>query len=1282
MRHFCTVLPALACLLILSPVIAAGNLLRNGSFQDDWQTLKPELKNHHWNYTTEVYNRRDYNPDGWTCAGSWDWQNADAFWGARRMVLRGPGATLTQAVNWVTTYGQAPGGGWPDAGGYPSVISRKSKMPDKLVRDLIFHVELIGRDVPENAGALVVAYAKSSPVDDPAGASRVAPVSLPIPTGTYSKAVSVTLPAASWLNAQADGTLPGSVVCEIKYTGAAGEVTVWSASLEDTGPNANNLLANGNFERLDQNGYPVGWSQPEKYFYFPPGLYYNFNTWCNSTSPNRGPVAADGLVSAVGRRSLKMIVASGDEKCVRGAPITLNQAEPCLIEVQALVKTDQLAMMQIDAENENGQRLDCFNFIHKQIISIGTDDWRLVRQVFAPAAPVKELTIKLCARGLNGYTLDDTSEQPQNNAVGMIWWDDVKVYEPESTAAELAARGVTIPAVEEVKSNQLCASLVLGDRMAGSNTLIATLIAPGNGAFTMTWEFTSPSGKTTKAVSQPMKAAINARPVLRVPYSLAEQCPAYSEYHGKLTLEQDGKAIASTELWFATWTTPIELELGNLYSQPDRKLFVRAGLGVSSEDLKKARTLRLEIVRRRTGEVVKAYDVPATPEAIQAGRAKIPSGLRDDFRNLILTDIDISMLPLQPFNDPQRNWFVRATLLDNAGAKMVSVDSQPFCRLAHEPPQPPVQTVRITADGALVNGRPWMPWGLIYGHNPVYDGPADPGGDMMDLHTIGSWGMYDRHGGNLLQRELYDANCQRQISGISKLPEGNGFPANSQYYASAYLGNPAFSLDELARQHGGKDKLDAFLALCKNSPMVVSTAPGIEEAFGYFAGATPEQLKAQTELVDYIRKATGKPVMVGHGGYWNRFEWEKALEFDIFDPETEPFYPAPAHTDMRPLIEGQPKTTWLRPQMYEDVPYERWRFHAFVEMMRGVRGWQIAHGPGDPTTFRGLHAEMEYMKPIIYSRDPAPKVTVAPWIEHWARQYKGSTYIVAATTHGMDFGAWRWDDGAACPAGRARVTDTPHEWRDESNGYSVNGPALAGPSVQGLQSLPNLRAWSAGTKVVQWVKLDPGMAPDGFTLLVKSDGRWTHAASWGRIDTAKLRGDATLAHWFIRAFYRHASGIIGWGSAVSPQIARDCIPGAAADMGALPAAGAWVKLEIPLDKLGITDKGLIDGIAALHDNGRIWWGPTTIVAPDGAEQVVFGDNMDRPAPASLKTVKISVPGLRKGAKVQVVFEDREIIADDGGFIDDFTGADLYQRFGGLHTGYGDTPVALHVYEIP
>ena len=85
------------CGLLASLVAAAqGNLLRNSDFQDDWATHLPETKNHHWNYSSEYQHRRDYNPDNWWLTGSWDWHDADAAPGARRLVLHLIGTILAR----------------------------------------------------------------------------------------------------------------------------------------------------------------------------------------------------------------------------------------------------------------------------------------------------------------------------------------------------------------------------------------------------------------------------------------------------------------------------------------------------------------------------------------------------------------------------------------------------------------------------------------------------------------------------------------------------------------------------------------------------------------------------------------------------------------------------------------------------------------------------------------------------------------------------------------------------------------------------------------------------------------------------------------------------------------------------------------------------------------------------------------------------------------------------------------------------------------------------------
>ena len=996
-----------------------------------------------------------------------------------------------------------------------------------------------------------------------------------------------------------------------------------------------------------------------------------------------------------------MIVPPGDEQMVLSDPITLNQKEPRLIEVSAWVMTDRLCMLQIDATDEKGHRLDGFNFIHKAPVSIGTDGWRQLRQVFRPGTPVKSLRLALCARGVNGYTLDGTGSQPQANVVGHIWWDEVKLTEPESDAAELAARGVKeAPAWENVEGLRII-DLDPGERLIGENFLRATVVNSGSPrTVSVRWEI------GTSVHRSPSKQVGASPEVFEIPYQRFEaspHIPPYSATRSRFSLVDGDDTVATSDLWLDLWTVPIDLQLGALYLQPQQKQSVRMNLGLSQKTLSAVKRVRLDVTHRgtqyRVKQVFKSFNVEATPTAIREQREKMPPELRGDLRNLIIADLDLPFVPASAFADPKQEWFIRAIVLREDGKVVTQIDSRLFGRLAHEPPQAAIQSVAIKGNLVYVNGQPWIPFGVCYGHNPVYAGPADPGsGKYLDLHNLPGWSMYDQHNSASSSRKQFDFNCMRYVAGsiTDHKTLAKRWQDDNLYCSSAFaIPQPAFSLPEVFKLAGGKDKLDAYLAQCKASPYVVSIAPGIEEAFGLFQGATPAQIKGMEEVVDYMRRQSGKPVMCGHGGYWNRLEFEKVPFFDIYDPETEPLYPANIHTDLAPLLNraatvrerggaaladarGSDKVIWLRPQMYESVPYERWRFHTYVELMRGCRGWQIAHGPGDASLFRGLHGEIEFWKPIVASKDPGPQVTVEPWIEHWSRKHNGKTYIIAATTHGIPFGKWETSDDAPPGSKHSRLTAWRHELRDESNAYGIGEFPETGPAFHGIQYLPDARSWPKGTKIVQWVKL--GKEPlSGLVILAKADGRWTHAASWGKVDLGKLRKNPDTAYWFLNTAYRHAKGFLGWGKDLLSK-SLDYIPDRATDFGALPAPGEWVKLEIPLETIGADGK-LLDGVGFLCEGGPATWGKTSIVAPDGAETLVWGDTVQR-SPEELAKVKITVPDLAKGSKVRVLFEDREIAADDGYFIDDFRGQDQYQRYGGgWGTGYGDAPVALHLYAV-
>ena len=860
-------------------------------------------------------------------------------------------------------------------------------------------------------------------------------------------------------------------------------------------------------------------------------------------------------------------------------------------------------------------------------------------------------------------------------------------------------RGVK-PVVEpEVKSGPYIVELDLGERLFGENVLRATVKNFGpRRQFVLSMMIESiggPDDWITKDeyATAPLVAVAGGETVrMEIPYPLGVPADAYAEHRVRLMLwtsfqQEDKKppgqvrnVFATSDLRFGHWTTPIKLDLGALYLRSDQRQFVRMNLGLSQATLAKLKSIRLDVMQRGSGKVLKSLDVDATAKAMLAQRAKIPTELRDDFANLLLADLDVSMLPVQSFADPQRNWIVRASAITTDGKTIATVDSQPFCRQGHDAPQPAIQTVAIKNRMTFINDQPWMPFGVTYGHTPVYDGPADPG-KYRDLRNLPGWSMYDRHNSASSNRKQFDFNCMRYVAGsITKLDGLEKRWTGDNLYCSSAFAIPthAFSLDALFKQAGGQAKLDAYLQACGKSQMVVSIAPGIEEAFGLFQGATPAELKGLQQVVAHVRKTSGRPVMVGHGGYWNRLEFEKVPFFDIYDPETEPLYPGNIHTDLAPLVAGKNKVIWLRPQMYESIPYERWRFHTYVELMRGCRGWQIAHGPGDASLFRGLHGELEFFKPIVASTDKAPVVRIEPTIEHKAWQHKGKTYIVAATTHGIPLGRWVWSTDDAKGERRSRVTSGRDELRDETNAYGIGAMPESGVAIHGIQYLPDAKAWPKGTKLVQAIKLDPYAKSKGLLILAKTDGRWTHAASWGKVDLASLRSDPKTAYWFLNSFYRHAKGFLGWGNDLVAK-SLEYIPDKTAEMGEMPKPGpTWIKLEFPLEQIGAADK-LLDGVGFLHDGGKVRWGRTSLVTPNGAETILFGDDVQLPT-KQLASTKLYVNGLKAGTRIRVLFEDREVVANAGWFADDFRGQDLYQRYGG-GTGYTNAPVALHLYEI-
>jgi len=263
------------------------------------------------------------------------------------------------------------------------------------------------------------------------------------------------------------------------------------------------------------------------------------------------------------------------------------------------------------------------------------------------------------------------------------------------------------------------------------------------------------------------------------------------------------------------------------------------------------------------------------------------------------------------------------------------------------------------------------------------------------------------------------------------------------------------------------------------------------------------------------------------------------------------------------------------------------------------------------------------------------------------------------------------------------MTTGPSEARNDDNSYCMGLEKLVtGPTVHGIHHLPRPRVWPAGSRLVQWLYLDPAATPSNLAVLFKADGRWRYAVSWGDFD-ADFNSTSNRQEWFVRSLHKNSPGFAfagGWGAllysgnqgfVLTQSVAR----------GAVPAAGVWHSVEIPLAEAGITTQE-VEGVAFIHDaTGRVWWSHTTLAGPEVPSEVLFGDSVELP-PSRLAETHIALEGLTEEMPVRVLFEDRTLYASEGFFTDDFRGSDVYQRFGGdFGLGYGAAPVALHIYEI-
>jgi hypothetical protein len=1273
-------------LVLISPASAqdgwTGNLVRNPGFEEDFVNLQGEghtisFKGDWW------YNQKDLIPDYWHLQGAWTWHKETPHSGRQALKLAA-GATAKQSF--IGAVSQEGGGAWGGAVNKPVPIDAADK--PRFAQP--YRVSVWCRD----GGTVTLTAGKGVVMAQGKPDNQWQQVTLELPAGEIPD------PAAS-------------VVLTLQGPGDFDDVVLQ----EKLAPSPN-LVANGSFEQVDKDGAVVGWSGQKKFRAIGP-TYYVWTDWNHCFRENRGRVGPDPLIAHSGKQSLRFDVLPGDEKYVESDLIVLNQDKPRVIEVGAYVRADKINLIDLRCVDQDGIYMPGYRPRQAENATGGTDlfgngtfGWRYVRKFFATphGQSVKGIRVRLCARGLNGHTLDDAGTRSYAMATGTVWWDDVRVTERTSDAAALQARGIKVPPPENLAPRALDhQDLDLGQRFFGENVLTYSFTNNGPaGAFKLQLTTTLPDGKPI-SVTAAQNVATGQRARLSVPY-LIDRLAGELEKQGRLHLElfHEGKPVAQTSYAFNTWPVIVDIDVSRSYNLPtENPVTTSLNLGVADGTLAKVKKLELQLYRPSDKKVLATQAYADVNKAFADTLAALPKKREESYEfnlptpswwvdrtNLIITKLDLSPLKVWPHDQPTRDTVLVVRGLDAAGQELFREQSDPFCRMEAPPKQAAINKVEIRDDGVvLINGEPRYLTGATHQH----------------LRLNHSYPIVAQLG---LMGHRLPQGAEGKYETIDKLWTDHGLYA-LQFKPISGQGGPDVVLDMKPDQRTALEKFVQAGGM-KN---VVSVNTG-----GWEAVINPEDAKSvasHVALNDYLRGVTKRPIAVSTSGAYNAWWLPNIPFYDINHAETEMWGPMDFNVIFTPYMKRLRKTptAWVYlPQLYDNTPYERYRFETYENIIRGSAGVSMIQGIGDATFNRGLAGELRYLEKRLNSLEKAPAVTLEPNVSHKVARHQGKTYVLATNAGPIIIGNWKWN------------TEIKHSGTASHEGDSVNTLWFrpGGVRIHGFRGLPLPEEVRKGDKIVQYVWLDPKETPEWVMVAVRGDGRFAHNGVLGKFDFETFRKDygnmlmySELNHsvWHEvnyvvdDATYQRAVKVMGKAAADQIKTAADAgrakvdkiayQPGHFHNLGALPKAGTWVRMEIDADKAGLVGK-LVDGFAYLTKNGRALW-DYSVLERDGKVVRVFCEDSVGIDRALLSKVRVNVPGLKKGSAVKVLFEDRTIAAEDGGFVDNMEGVDTYGYEGHgvvgdllgfvkdedrelarmIPSGYGYTygPTAVRIYEI-
>ena len=1262
------------------PALLDGNFISNPSF---------ELDRHHNNAEGHVlafmgdwaFNVSDLKPDYCNPAGSWVYADGVAHSGRRSLLFKGNGSLARGAVK-VAAKGKHAGD--DSRWGTPAAGAAKFEPAVRLattVRGSVWY-----RSNSLGGEKRVVLAVRSCNVSKSASADKS--------TGDGWARLDVVLTKkeieVAFAAGQAKGVQMGQVV-SVKVEGGA-EVYVDDLSMSEELLNPS-LAANAGFEDAEKDGYPEDWGQPRKYRFYTQ-QYYKWTSWNHFFGAIRGKVSTTDLVARSGRRSLLMQVYPGDEMLVEGGQVTLNQTKPGIVEVGAFVRIDRIKWIDIRAVDQDGNEIPCVDAFNGgwpipkddgQIYPSNSPDWLYVRKPFLTEKPLKGIRPRLCARGFNGDTRDDGGTRPNVNQVGLVWWDDVQVNEITATVDELKKRRVKTPRRKNPSATAVMVkSLDLGDRMFGENTATLVLHNPTRKSAAAKVKLTiegSEAAPSRASVTVPA----NGEQVVRLPYVFGRtELKGSWREQGGLKLEiAVGNKTRTESFAYNTWPVIVDVDMTRHYATANENpQQVTMNFGVAAATMRKAKSLRIEIRRKKDDKKVDTIGIRDFAKAMGDTRAQLAQlskpqfvtpnpAVNADRANLLAINLDLRKVKLRPFDQPVRDHYLSIAGLDAKGKELFTDKSQPFGRVhPNTEVLPKITSTKVRKDGAvLINGKPVF---LVAGNGYIT-------GRFTPPYTPGKGGI------SVEMNKTMGVNCIRWVEKVDQAAENwkaNLYSLETMVNKGHVTDQSLAAMKAQLPQWKKEGKLDG----------VITLSPFYEHSIRF--NGKPIDAAEQARHAQFTKLANNLANRIsnfGAGGAHNIYTIDLAFDaWDTFGLEIEPMGPPRGGYELAPILRKGGVAWFHLPQTYNNTPFEFFRFDQYVTILQGGRGISTIHGLGDPSFMRGITGEIRHLSPAIFSDDHGDtRTSVTEGIWWMQRKVGKTTTVIALNKPAVEMGRWTWKDDPEAPGGRSHTGISEFTPRPTPDGMRLHGFRETKPVI--IQ---------AGDKLVQHVRIDPKAKPTAITWGVRGDAKWDFNAHHGKaIDFNKWRNQS-VNHWLAGELLPGTWQVAWAYNDATRNIFADLVlhPGTFKVNAALPAAGKWTRLEMEADKIGLVGKQ-IDGFFFIAKDGEAQWAHSAVARGD--QEIVLCGGTLGPGPEQLAAVRFEVPWAKNGRKVKVLFEEREVKVKDGAFVDDFSGEDYWQTVRGGATGDAvgwhapgtdlkaqtlgyvtpSGPAAVHVYEI-